>query len=138
MEMVSQDVGDSRLLELSDILDVTQHYAQNHFFFPFGSPSCALGHWLHHRGFRKNKEIADQLSQTRCLYNWAQREFHLEYHQAYALFSGYGCGNAGSNGRQAAAFIRQFVASRNRPKPEPIQISFGTLREVSQLYLEAV
>ena len=97
--MVTQDVGDTRLLELAGVLDLAQYYDQGN-----GS-RCAYGHYR--RFIRDFRSVTD--------------EFHLTPYEAHEIFGSNGCGDARSNGKKAAQYIREFVARRNAPNYEPLK-----------------
>lgn len=113
--MVTQDVGDSRLMELADIVEKARYYNQMQVWRgPHGdfAPSCAIGHWMAHRGFDiwTSKEMTNRFD---GLYEYAMQEFHLMHQEAWAMFGTSGCRDAFKDNYKAAAYIREFVRSRN-------------------------
>lgn len=89
---VGQDVGDTRLLALADVLDQTTNYNQG------DGTICAYGHYRHY--------ISDCVS--------LENEFHLDQHEVVEIFGSNGCNDARRDGKKAAAYIRDFVARRNK------------------------
>lgn len=127
--MVSQDIGDSRLMELAGILDQTNHYDQGTFYmrYPYSrwntGPGCALGHWLEHRGYQQSSSLATEIMMMGGAYEWAAHEFCIpDFGQVIALFGGVGCGNARNDGKAAARYIRDFVAKRNAPEIQAVLV----------------
>jgi hypothetical protein len=129
--MVTREEGLRRLLKLAEILDVADEkhaednepaYDQGRFYHRCGTPACALGHWAAHNPDRwKMVHGVPYLRGQRPHADWgeAREEFGITNVEAAQLFGGYGCGDA-RNGRQAAKYIRQFVADRCAT-PAPIQ-----------------
>lgn len=119
--------GMSRLMELADILDEAdeQHWArgeplydQGSWLHPCGTPACALGHWAAANTDRWTTHILWKPLLTSVAAGvWhssidcAQVDFCLDYDEASELFGGIGCGHA-KTGKQAAAYIRAFVARK--------------------------
>lgn len=113
--MVTQDVGDSRLMELADIVEKARYYNQMQIWRGPGgdhAPSCAIGYWMAHRGFDiwTSKAMTNRFD---GLYEYAMQEFHLMHQEAWAMFGTSGCRDAYRDNHKAAAYIREFVAKRN-------------------------
>lgn len=87
----TQDIGDSRLMALADVLDQTNRYDQG------DGTVCAYGHYRRH--------IRDFID--------LKAEFHIDTDEMLAIFSSSGCGDARRDNKKAARYIREFVARRN-------------------------
>ena len=107
MEMVSQDIGDTRLMALADVLDRTDHYNQ------LDGNLCAYGHY--------RRYISDFIS--------LQNELHLTNNELVEIFASNGCGDARRDGKKAARYIREFVARRS-PNPEFRAVLVGPIAEL--------
>jgi hypothetical protein len=107
--MVSQDIGDTRLLALADVIEKTNYYDQ------ISPHSCAYGHYRRH--FNEFLSL--------------EHEFHLSHTEANELFGYAGCGDARHNNLKAARYIRDFVARRN-VKPEVVNEGLLGKRESAE------
>jgi hypothetical protein len=109
-------IGNRRLLKLASILDTAdaEHrkrgeptYEQGCFRHECGTPACALGHWIaHDDGWLDQGSSADFLK--------AKDVFVLGAGDSQVLFGTDGCGGA-RTAKQAAKYIRAFVARRSKP-----------------------
>lgn len=106
-----------------------------------GSPSCAWGWWVYGNKARFKRIVKDSVEYELKYYSnasikaaldkWprpgfgiyvcyqdnAIHEFHLNADQVREIFSAIGCGGASTNGgKAAAAYIRNFVARRQKRK----------------------
>jgi hypothetical protein len=127
--MTTLAVGNRRLLKLAAILDAADKrhrerqeptYNQAAFVHPCGTPACAIGHWAaaNPRRWRISSIgpiglVEPRNSRPLGVFQEAVKEFALDAHD-YGwdeLFSKDGCGSA-KNGKQAAKYIRQYVARR--------------------------
>lgn len=131
--MTTRAVGNRRLLKLADILDKVDAtsrklkkpgYKQTRFVHPCGTPACAIGHWAAHnrrRGWSVEVNNAVGSITKNGSYNTitaGREEFDLDIAEYWRLFAGHGCGQA-RTGKEAAKFIRRFVAKR---KLNPVKI----------------
>lgn len=136
--------GDKRLLKLADILEKVPErkwdghasgYYQGAVTHLCGTPSCAWGWWLfgdkrRYARISKADPFMDKDDIKFTLANWhthlagcrgyvsfmgnaAADEFGLVKPELEELFDGAGCGRA-VTGKQAANYIRKFVARRNK------------------------
>lgn len=126
---VTMAEGNARLLRLADILDaadaahIEKHeptYDQQRYVHSCGTPACALGHWAAANPDRWYVGVdsqgdpdiflraADQMS----LDDASCAEFCLTSREEARLFGLSGCSHA-RNAKDAAAFIREFVRSRD-------------------------
>lgn len=119
--MTTLAVGNRRLLKLADILDEADAdhrakkeptYNQGRFVHPCGAPACALGHWAAHQPsrWRLGMQCVDPCSGAQ-IREQAAVDFALGMYDYDLLFAAGGCGEA-KTGKQAARFIRKFVARR--------------------------
>ena len=108
MDSFSQ--GMANLLLLADILEVADArnraagaptYTQRDHLHDCGTPACALAHWYAHKGSTWLDADVNEVLE----------EFALTPQESMELFSGRGCGNAGT-AQAAAEYIRRFVARR--------------------------
>jgi hypothetical protein len=128
METVTREQGMRRLLQLAEILDKAkphtggkaQGYCQRLWAWDCNTPACALGHWAiaHKDRWEYSGTVYLKGAQTGS-FGSAQLDFAITNDQARELFGTHGCGKAGTNPRQAATYIRAFVA-RNCPTPTPV------------------
>lgn len=124
--MTTRAVGNRRLLKLADILDKADAahrklkqptYAQSLFVHPCGTPACAIGHWAAHnrrRGWRVDVNNSVGSVYKNGNYNTIMagiEEFDLGVAEYLRIFGSDGCGHA-RTGKEAAKFIRRFVAER--------------------------
>ncbi len=134
--MTTWKLGRQRLLFLADVLDIVDKghelsgertYSQSAFVHPCGAPACALGHYA--AQFPRKYQFKDVTSAVTDhqkivlayrdgLYvsyddNRTINEFSITHDEARELFAGYGCGGA-ENAKEAAAYIRKFVARKDR------------------------
>lgn len=124
---MSIELGNARLLQLADILDIADEghierqeptYRQNIFAHACGTPSCALGHWAATNTDRWHFGQRDEFPELYLksdpylpLYKAAQNEFCLSSGEEAQLFGCNGCRHA-TTAKQAAKYIREFVAKR--------------------------
>lgn len=137
---VKLPIGIRRLLQLAVVLDNTHaeqalqperpRYNQGKWTHPCGTPACSLGNWAFANPARwvltkradpvhgliprlkvRAKRRGDALSD-------AQKDFKLDFSEAYSLFSGSGCAGA-KTAQEAANFVRLFVA-RKLLKAQPL------------------
>jgi len=111
-------------------------YDQETVLHPCGAPACAWGHYVVNNR-RRRKRITEEAKVVAALTNsspdtyeetvlgegvvelpsiWggnAMREFAITREAADELFESHGCG-AAQTGKQAAAYIRKFVAKRTK------------------------
>lgn len=122
-------------------------YDQTVYSHPCGTPACAWGYWEYSdksrfkrlakaAGYPK-EDIADavahwheaswpvgvpedelRICQLHIGVYHSQKEFALESGDVVRLFGGYGCDGA-QNGKQAAAYIRNFVKERTPKRRTP-------------------
>lgn len=130
--MTTVAVGNRRLLKLAAILDkadalhkkrMEPSYRQLYYSHPCGTPACALGHWAANnprrwemRGRYPGSELVPFLGKGHnAIYGneSAEIEFSLDSIDAYDLFGMSGCDSA-KTAKQAAAYIRKFVAKRSK------------------------
>lgn len=129
--MTTVAVGNRRLLKLADILDRAdalhrkQHeptYNQSRFFHSCGTPACAMGHWATHNPrrwgvdteqYRDSYEHLPRFRSGGSVITGGMADFALWCGEYDDIFGDQGCDNA-RTGKQAAKFIRQFVAQRSK------------------------
>lgn len=109
---MTMNQGDANLLKLAGILDNAQFYDQKHYFSADG-PSCAMGHWLYDK-FKTSRGLHEAMMNHCIMYEVATRDFQIGMVEYEVLFGAWGCNDAGSDSRKAAAFIRHFVATRQQ------------------------
>lgn len=146
--MASFATGNRRLLELASILaripaahrleDKTMRgYDQTIVTHPCGTPACAWGYWLYgskERYKRLAKEdgvLSVRIKNTLAkwplqgeagyvsYYDAGDREFGLTPIETNEIFGGCGCQSA-RTGKEAAAFIRAFVAHRKQARTREV------------------
>jgi hypothetical protein len=107
-------IGNRRLLKLASILDTAdaEHrrrgeptYDQRAFDHQCGTPACAYGHWISQSHVNRRLVLNERE---------AESEFAISPHEADELFSHRGC-NYARTAKQAAKYIRKFVARRSKP-----------------------
>lgn len=146
METVSLEQGNINLLALAYRIDQSNFYDQTMVFRPMtGSPSCALGFtldMLHEQVGRSRRQAV--LIAAGGPTEYAMTIYCLNVEEAGYLFSSSGCGRAGTDGKKAATYIRQFVANRreaNRenvlplPTRHPVYFSFDAMQAIQDIDL---
>lgn len=123
-------MNEERLNELADLLDTVDEihilrgeptYDHSSYRHPCGTPACALGHWAaaHPERWTFDDRIPLLWEEFReddsGVYDDESIEFGISDKQSLELFGSFGCGNA-QNGKEAAAYIREFI-KRNRKEP---------------------
>jgi len=112
MLTTTKTVEDLRLLEAADIAERNSEYNQRTFKNDHGTPGCMLGGYAaaHPEDFsfilgcprlRNGKTAKDH-----------ENYFGLQSDEWAELFDYVGCGNAGRDGKKAAAYVRAFVERR--------------------------
>lgn len=140
--MTSLAAGNRRLLELASVLDrvpaahiledkTMRGYDQTVITHPCGTPACAWGYWLYgnkERYKRLAKEdgvLPAYIKNTLAKWPFPGESGYVSYYQAgehefalttveiHHIFGGSGCDGA-RTGKEAAAYIRAFVARRRK------------------------
>lgn len=136
-------LGDQKLLQLASILQRVPQvhedsngnivgYHQCDITHACGTPSCAWGWWLygnkrrHARLARADGHGSHEIQRTMAMWSdpiyriyvsfrskTCQEEFEIDDREQGLLFEGDGM-NRAKTGKEAAAFIRRFVADRNK------------------------
>lgn len=118
--------GELRLLEAADLVENSATYDQNIYVHSCGTPACVLGHYaMAHPedwGWKWDRPIPF-LRSAKCGflrdegYNAKEADyFGISLGEIDLLFNTDGCDNAGTDGKKAAAFIRDFVARKVRER----------------------
>lgn len=109
--------GERRLLETADLVENSRFYNQSLYVWNCNTPACALGHyalahpedWKIYQESLRFRECPDRPVHDVPA---AWRYFGLTEGEWLELFDGNGCGNAGTDGKRAAAYLRAFVARK--------------------------
>lgn len=113
MLQITYTEEDQRLLEAADIAEarsLTGMYNQENFGWSCASPACLLGGYA----FANPKSIVYPyvLGQGRTTTKEIMEYFGLTEDEYPLLFGTHGCYDAGTDGRKAAKFTREFVRAR--------------------------
>ena len=135
----SKAVGDARLLELADAVEQSAVYDQRRLGdprkrsrtakrFTCGSPGCLVGHFaaLHPRLYGPDVGLEPWSVPFAVAFGPLPRDamcalfegdddavaYYAHCRQPYLLFGPEGCGQARTDGKRAAAFVRKFVELR--------------------------
>lgn len=110
--------GARRLLKLASQIARRRKYDQRMFAHSCGTPACAWGTHVVNTPRLLNKAVKAYPGDldTAILYHLnpfndglAAKEFSISNGDAAELFGDMGCGNAGTNAKNAATYIRAFV-----------------------------
>lgn len=97
------------LLDLADVVEKSTTYNQRRIMNDCGTPGCAWGHLVRMRP-KLGGRLVEAFRGTSPL--------ALSSSEAHELFGSPGCGNAGTDGRKAAVYLRDFVARKVRQRLE--------------------
>lgn len=121
--------GELRLLEAADLVENSETYCQNAWFNECGTPACALGHYsaahpeyryiAYHTGNPAYvRDIRVNGLPTFLTLDFVPNgflnllnHFNISYDEFICIFGCSGCNNA-QTGKEAAEFIRNFIATR--------------------------
>lgn len=104
---------DLRLLEAADIAESSEKYDQRNWGGFCGTPACMLGGyaWKHPES-AAHAYLTSGDGGSRDV----MAEFGITKLEWVGLFGTRGCGDAGTDGKQAAAYVRRFVEERAKER----------------------
>jgi len=108
MLQVTFNDADRILLDMADAAEAATQYRQESFGSGCGSPGCMLGTY----GWKYPRSIVGQYLRDLITEEEFDRIVEVNDAEWTELFAIDGCGNAGTDGKAAAAYLRQFVRKR--------------------------